>query len=348
MTTEPVRLTSLASCAGCAAKAGAEAVAQVLELLTDLRPDDDPNLLVGLQAPDDAAVYRLNDEQAVVMTTDFFMPLVDDPYDFGAIAAANAMSDVYAMGGEVTLALNIAGFPEDLPRETIAAVLRGGAEKVHQAGGIVGGGHTIIDAEPKYGLCVLGLVHPDRILTKGGARPGDVLFLTKPLGTGILTTAAMRDRADPEHLAVAVASMTRLNRHASHLAREAGEVRALTDVTGFGILGHGYEIASASGAALRFDTSLLPLLPGALEYAGQGITTGGANRNRKYLDGKVRVGQGVSAAVEHVLFDPQTSGGLLFAVAPEAAPDVEAQFAASGEPLWRVGEVQSGEGVEAV
>jgi len=282
-----------------------------------------------------------------VITTDFFAPLVDDPYAYGAIAAANAMSDVYAMGGEVVLALNIAAFPDDLPAETVASILRGGADKVVEAGGIVAGGHTIIDAEPKFGLSVLGLVHPRRVLTKAGARPGDVLFLTKALGTGIITTAAKQDEAAPEHLAAAIESMTRLNRHASHLAREAG-ARSLTDVTGYSLLGHGYEMTAAGGVALRFEASRVPLLVGALEYASRGIVTGGAERNRKYLAGKVRLATGISAAMEHVLFDPQTSGGLLFAVPRERAGEVESRFAAAGETASRVGEAAEGDGVEVV
>jgi len=281
------------------------------------------------------------------MTTDFFAPLVDDPYSYGAIASANAMSDVYAMGGEVVLALNIAAFPDDLAAETVAAILSGGADKVAEAGGILAGGHTIIDAEPKFGLAVLGLVHPARVLTKAGARPGDALFLTKALGTGIISTAAKQGDAADEHLDTAIESMTRLNRHASHLAREAG-ARALTDITGYSLLGHGYEMAAASGAALLFNASCVPLLPGALEYAARGITTGGAARNRSYLAGKVSLASGIPEAMEHLLFDPQTSGGLLFAVAPENAGQVESLFAVADEPVWRVGDVAEGERVEVV
>jgi len=278
------------------------------------------------------------------MTTDFFAPLVDDPYAYGAIAAANAMSDVYAMGGEVVLALNIAAFPEDMATETIADILRGGADKVMEAGGVVAGGHTIIDAEPKFGLAVLGLIHPKQILTKAGARPGDVLYLTKPLGTGIVTTAAKQDEASPERLAAAIESMTRLNRHASHVARESGAT-ALTDITGYSIVGHSYEVAAASGMALRINASALPMLPGALEYASQGIVTGGAARNRKYLEGKVNIPRGVPKALEHVLFDPQTSGGLLFAVPEEKAGEVARRFADADAIAWRIGEVSKGEGV---
>lgn len=302
------------------------------------------NLLVGLAAPDDAAVYRLNDKQAVVLTVDFFGPLVDDPYDWGAIAAANAMSDIYAMGGEVLLALNVAAFPETLPTETIGLILRGGADKVAEAGGVIAGGHTIRDDEPKYGLCVLGTITPDRILTKGGAEPGDVLFLTKPLGTGLVATAAMRDEAAPDDLATAVASMKRLNRDASRISREAAN--ALTDVTGFSLLGHGCEMARASGCALRIVSPAVPLLPGALDYAGRGVSTGGAERNRGHFAPSVRIDAGVSEAMRGVLWDPQTSGGLLIAAPAEQAAAMQQRFAAAGEPLWAIGEVVEGEGIE--
>jgi len=283
----------------------------------------------------------------VVVTLDFFAPLVDDPRDYGAIAAANAMSDVYAMGGEVLLALNVAAFPEDMAPETIAAILHGGADKVLEAGAVVAGGHTILDDEPKYGLSVLGLVHPDHIFTKAGARVGDAIYLTKRLGTGIITTAAMRDQATPEHLTAAVESMTRLNRHASHIVREVG-AHCLTDVTGYSLLGHGYEIAAASAVKLRIDSSQAPLLPGAIEYAAKGIVTGGAGRNRSYLDGKAKVAGTISEALTHVLFDPQTSGGLLFTVEAAQGSDIESRFAAAGLGVWRIGEVAAGEGVEAV
>lgn len=306
-----------------------------------------PDLIVGLATPDDAAVYRLNDEQAAVMTVDFFAPLVDDPYDYGAIAAANAMSDVYAMGGEVLLALNVAAFPEDMAGETIARILQGGADKVQEAGGIVAGGHTIIDAEPKFGLTVLGVVHPDRVLTKAGAKPGDALYLTKAVGTGIVTTAAMRDEASPEHLKVAVESMTQLNRHPSHIARQSG-TKALTDVTGYSLLGHAYEMAVASGVGMRIEATGVPVLPGALEYAERGVATGGAQRNRSYLADQVRIASRVPEPLEHVLFDPQTSGGLLFAIGPEGAAEVEARSRAAGLPLWRVGAVVEGAGVEVM
>jgi len=346
MTAEPQRLTSLASCAGCAGKAGAATLARVLEHLSEIAPER-PDLLVGLAKPDDAAVYRLNDEQAVVLTVDFFGPLVDDPYDWGALAAANAMSDVYAMGGEVLLALNVAGFPDDLDPVTVGQVLGGGAEKVAEAGGIIAGGHTIRDAEPKYGLCVLGSVHPDRIFTKGGAVPGDVLFLTKALGTGIVSTAAMRDEATADDLGAAVASMTRLNRHASHIARDVG-VHALTDVTGYSLLGHGNEVAKASGCGLRVVAEAAPLLPGAIGYAGRGLTTGGAARNIEHFGPRVRFADSVGQAVRDVLWDPQTSGGLLMAVAQADAVALQERFAADGLPVWAIGEAVAGEGIEVV
>ena len=282
-----------------------------------------------------------------MLTVDFFAPLVDDPYIYGAIAAANAISDIYAMGAEVTLALNIAAFPEEMAHETIAEILHGGADKVAEAGGVIAGGHTVIDAEPKYGLCVLGLVHPQRIFAKGGARPGDLLYLSKPLGTGIITTAARSDEAKPEHLQAAIDSMTRLNRHPSHIAR-ALEAHALTDITGYGILGHGYETAIASGAALRLSAARIPLLPGVLEYAARGIVTGGADRNRKHLRDKVTFADGITEEMRHVLFDPQTSGGLLLVVGRDKAAEVEAAFAAAELPVWQVGDVRKGKGVHVV
>ena len=302
---------------------------------------------MGLDDRDDATVYRLNDEQAVVLSVDFFAPLVDDPYAFGAISAANAMSDIYAMGGEVLLALNVAAFPDDLSQDILAQILRGGADKVLEAGGLIAGGHTVIDDEPKYGLCVMGLIHPQHILTKAGARPGDALYLTKRLGTGIITTAAMRDLAEPRHLQSAVESMLRLNRHPSHIVRQVG-CHALTDVTGFGLLGHAQEMAETSGAALRIEAGRVPLFDGALAYAAQGIATGGESRNRQFFQPKVRLAEGIADELASLLFDPQTSGGLLIAAAPEQGRELERDFAAAHESLWRIGDVVKGEGVEVL
>jgi selenide,water dikinase len=296
------------------------------------------NVLVGLGVPDDAAVYRINATTAVVATLDFFAPVVDDPYTYGAIAAANAMSDVYAMGGEVVLALNIAAFPEDLPPAVQTAVLRGGAEKVREAGGVVAGGHTIWDAEPKYGLSVLGLVHPKRIFSKVGLRTGDLLYLTKPIGTGTILSAQRQGKADPAWVDSATASMLRLNRHASHLGREAGVVAA-TDVTGFGLLGHLWEMASRSGVSVEIEAAAVPLLPGALESSRLGVHTGGEGRNREWAGPHVTFASEIGPELAALLFDPQTSGGLLLAASPRRARVLKAAFARDGEGLWRVGRV---------
>jgi selenide,water dikinase len=340
-----VRLTQLANCAGCAGKAGIATLAQVLRPLQDtFRAADFPDLLIGVDGPDDAAVYRISDDLAIVQTVDFFPPVVDDAYTYGAVAAANAMSDVYAMGGEVLLALQVCGFPEDQPPEILADIFRGGAEKVAEAGGVIAGGHTLIDAEPKYGLAVTGTVHPDRIMRKGGARPGDVLLLTKPLGTGIVLTAARADECAAEHLAAAVESMTQLNRHAAHLAREAGVV-GCTDVTGFSLLGHAEEMARAACVRIVIDATRVPALPGALDYARAGHVTGGAGRNRAGLAGKVTLPRGLPEPLEHLLFDPQTSGGLLIAVAPGGAAALAGALERDGLLGARIGRVEDGAGV---
>jgi selenide,water dikinase len=345
MTTEHARLTQLANCAGCAGKAGIATLAEVLGPLRERFPAADfPDLLVGIEGPDDAAVYRLSDETAIVQTVDFFPPVVDDPYTYGAVAAANAMSDVYAMGGEVLFALQVAGFPEDQPASVLAEIFRGGADKVREAGGAIAGGHTLIDEEPKYGLCVTGVVHPERLMRKGGARPGDMLLLTKALGTGIVLTAARADDCHPDHLEAAVSSMMLLNRHAAHLAAGA-DVDACTDVTGFSLLGHGEEMARASGAQLVFEASKAPALPGALEYARRGYATGGANRNRRGLEGKIAFDTTLSEELDHLLFDPQTSGGLLIAVRPERASQLAGALEDAGLLGVTVGRVEAGSGV---
>ncbi len=309
------------------------------------RPEEHPDLLIGLEGPDDAAVFRLSDDLALVQTVDFFPPVVDDPYVFGAVAAANAMSDVYAMGGEVLLALNVAAFPEDLPPEILSEIFLGGAEKVAEAGGVIAGGHTLYDAEPKYGLAVTGVVHPARVVRKRGAQPGDALVLTKPLGTGLILTAARQDAADQAHLDAAVASMLRLNRHAAHIALEAG-VHAMTDVTGFGLAGHAWEMAAASGVRLTLDAPALPALPGALDYARAGVTMGGTRRNREGLAGRVHVDPGVPAEIDALFFDPQTSGGLLMALPADAARAVVEALQRDGLGGWIVGAVEEGEGVD--
>lgn len=316
------------------------------QLLTTLRLPTSPNLLVGLEVSDDAAVYQLDKETALVQTVDFFPPIVDEPYTYGAIAAANALSDVYAMGGRPILALAIAAFPENLDPAIMAAILQGGADKVAEAGAVVAGGHTVVDREPKYGLCVTGLVAPGKILAKAGARPGDTLLLTKPLGTGIITTAEKRGQADAEHLNAAVASMLRLNRRAAELAA-AFDVHAATDITGFGLLGHAAEMARHSGVALQIEAGNVPLLPGALAYAEAEIVPGGLERNRSYLedDGFVRFEGAVSAPRRLLFFDPQTSGGLLFALEPAAAAELRHRCEQSGELCWEIGTVTAGAGI---
>ncbi len=275
---------------------------------------------------------------------DFFPPVVDDPYDYGAIAAANAMSDVYAMGGEVLMALNIAAFPQDLDPQILARILEGGAHKVAEAGGVIAGGHTLYDAEPKYGLAVTGVVHPKGVISKAGAQPGDALVITKPLGTGIVLTAARDGRDAARHVDAAVQSMLALNRHPSHLAGEAS-AHAMTDVTGFGLLGHAREMASRSGVRLVIEAASVPALPGGLAYAAQGIVTGGGERNREGLAGHVSIEAKIDPAVEHLLYDPQTSGGLLIALAPAAAEAMVARLHADGLPGASVGRVEAGTGV---
>ncbi len=300
---------------------------------------DYPALLVGLAQPDDAAVYRLNDSQAVISTVDFFPPVVDEPYDFGAIAAANALSDVYAMGGEPLFALNLAAWPDDLSETILSEVLRGGAEKVREAGAAIAGGHTVTDKEPKYGLAVTGLVDPAHIFTKGGAQPGDILVLTKPLGTGTITTAQKQQRAALSDVQACVASMARLNRKAAATARElAPAVHAVTDITGFGLTGHAHEMAHLSGCALEIDYSALPWLPGAQGYAREWIFPGGSERNAQFYSKWVQVEKALNDWESRLLFDPQTSGGLLIALEPASA-NIFLQKA----PGWIIGRAVAGE-----
>jgi selenide, water dikinase len=300
------------------------------------------DLLVGLSAADDAAVYRVSPDMAIVGTVDFFPPVVDDAYTWGAVSAVNAMSDVYAMGGEVMFALAVAGFPRDFPKEIIAEVFRGGAEKVAEAGGVVAGGHTVVDAEPKYGLCVTGRVHPDRMFIKGGLRAGDRVFLSKPLGVGVITTAGKGGSASDEALAAAVASMLRLNRVAARVASAAG-ARGATDITGYGFAGHAGEMIQASGAGLSISAERLPLLPDALQLAAAGKFSGGMGRNRRHVEAvfgaRLEIAPGVSTELASLIFESETSGGLLFSVAPDRADSVMSAFAEHDEPCWEIGEV---------
>jgi selenide,water dikinase len=310
-------------------------------------PVDYPDLLVGLGEPDDAAVWKLDDERALVATTDFFTPVVDDPYDYGAIAAANALSDIYAMGARPFLALNVAALPPNLPTEISAEILRGGAEKVREAGVVLAGGHTVQDQEPKFGLMVLGFVHPERILSKGGARPGDVLVLSKPLGFGVITTALKREQADPAHLAEAVGWMKRLNKTAAGLANEFG-LRGGTDVTGFSLLGHACEVANASGVRLRFFFDRLPFTTGASDYAQEWVFPGGVFDNRLFYGSQVHFAPQIDEVLQLLLFDPQTSGGLLLCVPANQLEAMLQRAEIAGQPLWVVGEVTEGQGIEVV
>jgi selenide,water dikinase len=323
---------------------GPEALAQVLRSLAEMfQAKDYPNLIVGLGQPDDAAVYRLSAEQAIIATTDFFPPVVDDPRTFGAVAAANALSDVYAMGGEPLFAINLVAFPENLPASVLSEILRGGAEKVREAGAVIAGGHTITDKEPKYGLAVTGLVHPGRLFTKGGARPGDRLVLTKALGTGVITTAHKENRVEDADLDAAVASMVRLNRAAAQAARDV-RPHAMTDVTGFGLLGHAHEMAHLSGVRFEIDYAAVPWLPGARRYAEARVFPGGSERNEAYFDRWVTYARELADWERRLLHDPQTSGGLLMAVAGARLPDLVARLRAAGEDAWVIGRASEGEG----
>lgn len=296
-------------------------------------------MLVGLENADDAAVYRLNEKQAIVTTTDFFPPIVDDAYDFGAIAAANALSDIYAMGGKVLFAINLVAFPATLDKAILREILRGGAEKVAEAGGVIAGGHSVEDKEPKYGLAVTGVIDPALIKKKGGARPGDTLLLTKPLGVGLVTTALKAQRAEPGDVAAATASMTTLNRRAAAASLTAG-AHGMTDITGFGLLGHAQEMASQAGVDFHFRLEALTWLPGAQRYAEQGAFPGGMGRNRDYFAPHVTFAATISETMQDMLWTPETSGGLLVALPHE-------QVAAFQEhcPAGRVvGEVKPGQG----
>lgn len=328
-----------------------------------------PDVLVGLGEPDDAAVFRLDDTRALIKTTDFFTPVVDDPWTYGAIAATNAMSDVYAMGGEVIFCLNIAGFPEAMSAEIVAQIFAGGAVKVREAGGAIAGGHTVTNPEPFYGLSVTGLIHPEEILRKGGARPGDQLFLTKPLGTGIVTTAAKltgegesglhrlarkaqgRPDLDLNHLDAAVDSMLRLNRAAAQAARLAG-VHAATDITGFGLLGHGSEMAAAAGreagAGFVIRAADVPALPGVWAYLDAGYLTRGATRNPEHFGMHVTFTESVAAAQRTLLWEAETSGGLLIAVPAANVEHFHQACRERKQDCWRIGEVVKGEGIQVI
>jgi selenide, water dikinase len=334
-----VRLTELAQSGGCAAKYSA---ARLETLLRGFVPAEAEDLLVGLDPADDAAVYRLDAERALVFTVDFFPPLVDDPYDFGAIAATNALNDVFAMGGAPLLALSVAAFPEELPTEIVAAVFAGADDQVRAAGAFLAGGHTIRDAEPKYGLAVVGTVHPDGLWPKAGAQEGDALLLTKPLGTGIVLQAVRDGNAPEGALEAAVAAMRTLNAAAADALRPL-RPNAVTDVTGFGLLGHAHELASRSGVRVELEAAALPALPGALELAAEGVRTGGDRRNREFAGPHVE--SGADDPAEALAYDPQTAGGLLVSIPADRAAVAQAALEAAGAGSARIGRVVAGDGV---
>lgn len=297
---------------------------------------------MGLAAPDDAAVWRVSEDRALIVTADFFTPVVDDPFDYGAVAAANALSDIYAMGGEPFLALNLAAMPAKLPEEIISAIFRGAAEKVREAGAAIAGGHTIDDEEPKFGLAALGWAHPARLGTKAGARPGDILLLTKPLGTGLITTAAKADAADPKHLTVAVEWMKRLNKAAAEALRGGPPPHAVTDITGFGLLGHAWEVAERSGVGLRISFRDLPFIEGAQRYAEELLFPAMAGHNLADYGEHVTFAAGLEYEEQLLAFCPETSGGLFLSLPPAEVAPYRARAEALGQPTWVIGEVLSG------
>jgi len=302
-------------------------------------------LLIGLESPDDAAVWRLSEDKAIVITTDFFTPVVDTAYEYGAIAAANSLSDVYAMGGLPFLALNIAALPDDLPIEISTEIFRGGAEKAREAGVVIAGGHTVKDKEPKYGLVVIGFVDPRKMISKGGLKVGDMLVLTKPLGGGVTTTALKQEKASDKDVKEAIQWMSRLNKTAGQLATEF-DLRGGTDVTGFGLLGHGMEMAKASGVLLSIENPKLPFLSGARGYAEKGIFPGGAFDNKVHFENDVKFDGQLDEPAQMLLFDPQTSGGLLLGVPREKLEAFEKRAKELEQPAWVIGEVRAGRGIE--
>lgn len=300
---------------------------------------------MGLREPDDAAVWRLDEERAIVVTTDFFTPVVDDAYDYGAIAAANSLSDVYAMGGKPFLALNIAALPDNLPDEISSEIIRGGAEKAREAGVVIAGGHTVKDKEPKYGLVVIGFVDPRQMLSKGGLKAGDMLVLTKPLGFGVTTTALKQQKADEQDIREAVGWMKQLNQTASQLAIEFG-IRGGTDITGYSLLGHGMEMAIASGVVLRINFADVPFISGARRYAEQGIFPGGAFDNKRHFESGVHFSTSLDESDQMLLFDPQTSGGLLLGVPRSSLDSFLARSREMKQDAWIIGQAEEGKGVE--
>lgn len=333
---EDIKLTKLSKCAGCGAKVGAGTLAK---LLKDIKVHRDPNLLVGFDRSDDASVYKISDDMAIVQTVDFFPPIADDPYIFGAVAATNALSDVYAMGGEPKLALNIMAVPENMPKETVHEMLRGGYEKVYEAGALITGGHSIFDEEPKYGLAVTGFVDPKKVLTNSGARPGDVLILTKPVGIGVLTSAMKADLVDRKVQDYAYKLMMTLNKAARDVMVKYS-VHACTDVTGFGVLGHLLEMATGSDTQMHLDVDSVDFIPESLEFAKMGILPAGMYRNREFAEASVEL-ENVPVEKADLLFDPQTSGGLMMSVDENDADALLKELKSCVPSAQKIGKVRS-------
>lgn len=343
---EHTPLTQMTSKSGCAAKIGPKIMDQLLAALTPMFPAQaNPDLMVGLAVSDDAAVYKINDDVAVIQTLDFFTPIVDDPYDFGAIAAANALSDVYAMGGQATLAMNIFCVPPDLPQETVGQILTGGAEKVREAGAVLVGGHTVEDSEPKFGLSVMGITHPDKVLTKSNVQSGDILVLTKPLGTGIITTAAKQGNASYDARTAATESMKKLNKKAAEIISHY-PITACTDVTGYSLLGHALEMANKSQCCLHLNATQIPFLPEAQDYARDDIYPCAAKRNLDAFESQIQFAPDLEQVWRYKLCSPETSGGLLIAVPEDQLTSLLNTFAERDEQCWIIGQALNGQGIK--
>ena len=335
MSSKEIRLTQMTQSAGWAAKIGPDVLAQVL---CHLKIDSDENLLVGMATSDDAAVYKISDDIALVQTLDFFTPVVDDPYIYGQIAAANSLSDVYAMGGEPKLALNISCFPSDLDKEVIKNILKGGHDKVKEANAMIIGGHTVDDKEPKYGLSVTGFIHPKDVVTNSNAKPGDLLILTKPLGLGILNTGIKAGLVSDAGYKTAIHTMSELNKFSKDAMMKVG-VNSCTDITGFGLLGHAYEMADGSKVTIKLNSTSIPIIEEALSLARMGIIPGGAYRNMEYIKDQVKISDSVPQEIIDCIYDPQTSGGLLISVEKDKAEMLLNELKNSTTPYALIGEV---------
>lgn len=331
------KLTQLTKTSGWAAKIGPDILAQVL---CHLPKNQDDRLIVGLETSDDAAVYKINEGMAIIQTLDFFTPVVDDPYTFGQIAATNSLSDIYAMGGDPKLAMNIVCFPDCLDPKVLAEILKGGQSKVTEAGAILVGGHSVSDDEPKYGLSVTGFVHPDRVLTNNNAMPGDILVLTKPLGLGIINTAIKGELVDKESYDEAVKVMTTLNKFGKDAIDKVGGANSVTDITGFGLLGHALEMAEGSSVSIRIFHKNIPFIKKAIEYAQMGLIPAGAYSNQKFIGDKVHFNEEVPEAIKDILYDPQTSGGLLISIKRDRADDLLKELEKSPTKYAIIGEIK--------